>query len=53
MIIELLTDPTLRNPVAGCHDDGEGGVFGYGGRHSIPPPFQRGESLKYDTIMVT
>lgn len=32
---------TVRNLVAGCHDNGEGGVVGYGGKLDIRPPFQR------------
>ncbi len=40
MKIELI-DLTIRDLVAGYHDDGEGGVVGYGGRLDIRPPFQR------------
>ena len=40
MKIELL-DLTIRDLVAGYHDDGEGGVVGYGGALDIRPPFQR------------
>jgi len=40
MKIELL-DLTIRDIVAGYHDDGEGGVVGYGGKLDIRPPFQR------------
>ena len=43
---------TVRNLVDGYHDNGEGGVFGYGGALDIRPPYQRGEFLKYGTIMV-
>ena len=32
---------TVRDLVAGYHDDGEGGVRGYGGKLDIRPPFQR------------
>lgn len=32
---------TIRDLVAGYHDDGEGGVRGYGGKLDIRPPFQR------------
>jgi len=28
-------DLTARDLVAGCHDDGDGGVFGYGGALDI------------------
>ena len=40
MNIQLL-DITVRDLVAGYHDDGEGGVVGYGGALDIRPPFQR------------
>ncbi len=40
MKIELI-DLTVRDLVAGYHDDGEGGVVGYGGALDIRPPFQR------------
>ncbi len=40
MKIELL-DLTVRDLVAGYHDDGDGGVVGYGGALDIRPPFQR------------
>lgn len=40
MRIQLL-DLTVRDLVAGYHDDGEGGVVGYGGKLDIRPPFQR------------
>ena len=40
MKIEML-DLTVRDLVDGYHDDGEGGVVGYGGRLDIRPPFQR------------
>ena len=32
---------TIREVVDGYTDDGEGGVFGYGGRLNIRPPYQR------------
>jgi len=32
---------TIRDVVDGYTDDGEGGVFGYGGRLNIRPPYQR------------
>ena len=32
---------TVRELVADYRDDGEGGVFGYGGKLDIRPPFQR------------
>ena len=32
---------TVRNLVKGYHDDGEGGVVGYGGKLDIRPPYQR------------
>ena len=32
---------TVRDLVEGYHDDGEGGVRGYGGKLDIRPPFQR------------
>ena len=32
---------TIRDLVADYHDDGEGGVRGYGGKLDIRPPFQR------------
>ncbi|MDE2764323.1 MAG: DUF262 domain-containing protein [Gemmatimonadota bacterium] len=32
---------TVRELVKGYRDDGEGGVFGYGGKLDIRPPFQR------------
>ncbi|MCZ4652709.1 DUF262 domain-containing protein [Gordonia amicalis] len=32
---------TIREVVEGYTDDGEGGVFGYGGRLNIRPPYQR------------
>lgn len=32
---------TVRELVDGYRDDGEGGVFGYGGRLDIRPPYQR------------
>ncbi len=41
MKIQLLTDLTVRDLVKGYHDDGEGGVVGYGGKLDIRPPFQR------------
>ena len=41
MKIELI-DLTVRELVGGYHDDGEDGVFGYGGKLDIRPPFQRG-----------
>ncbi len=34
-------DLTVRELVAGYHDDGEGGVVGYGGKLDIRPPYQR------------
>ncbi len=34
-------DLSVRDLVAGYHDDGEGGVVGYGGKLDIRPPFQR------------
>ena len=40
MKIELL-DLTVRELVVGYHDDGDGGVVGYGGKLDIRPPFQR------------
>ncbi|MDE2857650.1 MAG: HNH endonuclease [Chloroflexota bacterium] len=40
MKIEM-KDLTVRDLVAGYHDDGEGGVVGYGGKLDIRPPFQR------------
>ncbi len=40
MKIELL-DLTIRDLVAGYHDDGEGGVVGYGDKLDIRPAFQR------------
>ena len=40
MKIQLL-DLNVRDLVAGYHDDGEGGVVGYGGALDIRPPFQR------------
>ncbi|MDE2775003.1 MAG: DUF262 domain-containing protein [Chloroflexota bacterium] len=40
MKIQLL-DLSVRDLVAGYHDDGEGGVVGYGGKLDIRPPFQR------------
>jgi len=40
MKIELM-DLTVRELVEGYQDDGEGGVFGYGGKLDIRPPFQR------------
>ena len=40
MKIELI-DLTVRDLVDGYSDDGEGGVFGYGGKLDIRPPFQR------------
>ncbi len=51
MKIEL-REITVRELVADYSDDGEGGVVGYGGALDIRPPFQRGESLNYDAIMV-
>ena len=45
MIIQLI-DPTVRDLVTGYHDDGEGGVRGYGGKLDIRPPIQRGGSLE-------
>jgi len=36
-----LKDLSIRDLVAGYHDDGEGGVVGYGGKLDIRPPFQR------------
>ena len=36
-----LTRITVRELVDGYHDDGEGGVRGYGGKLDIRPPFQR------------
>ena len=32
---------TVRDLVENYHDDGEGGVRGYGGKLDIRPPFQR------------
>lgn len=29
---------TVRDLVAGCHDDRDGGVVGYGGKLDIRPP---------------
>ena len=40
MKIELL-DLTVRDLVAGYHDDGDSGVVGYGGKLEIRPPYQR------------
>jgi len=40
-------DLTVRDLVAGYHDDGDGGVVGYGGKLDIRPPFQR--EFIYDT----
>ena len=40
MKIDML-DLTIRDLVAGYHDDGDGGVVGYGGKLDIRPPFQR------------
>ena len=40
MIIEL-HEVTVRDLVEDYHDDGEGGVCGYGGKLDIRPPFQR------------
>lgn len=40
MKIQLL-DLSVRDLVESYHDDGEGGVVGYGGRLDIRPPFQR------------
>ncbi len=40
MKIKLL-DLTVRELVAGYHDDGQDGVRGYGGKLDIRPPFQR------------
>ena len=34
-------DLTVRDLVAGYHDDGDGGVVGSGGKLDIRPPFQR------------
>jgi len=34
-------DLTVRDLVAGYHDDGDDGVVGYGGKLDIRPPFQR------------
>lgn len=53
MKIELL-DLTVRDLVDGYEDKSKTdvGVVGYGGKLDIRPPFQRGKSLKYDTIMV-
>ena len=36
-----LNEITVRDLVEDYHDDGEGGVRGYGGRLDIRPPFQR------------
>ena len=36
-----LREVTVRELVVDYRDDGEGGVFGYGGRLDIRPPFQR------------
>ena len=36
-----LNEITIRDLVEDYHDDGEGGVTGYGGRLDIRPPFQR------------
>ena len=36
-----LTKITVRSLVEDYHDDGEGGVRGYGGKLDIRPPFQR------------
>ena len=36
-----LTKITVRDLVEDYHDDGEGGVRGYGGKLDIRPPFQR------------
>ena len=36
-----LTRITVRDLVEDYHDDGEGGVRGYGGKLDIRPPFQR------------
>ena len=49
MKIDLI-DLTIRDLVAGYHDDGDGGVVGYGRKLDIRPSFQRGESLKYGII---
>lgn len=40
--MDITLDPvTIREVVKAYHDDGEGGVFGYGGRLNIRPPMQR------------
>jgi len=31
-------DLTVRDLAAGCHDDGDGGLVGYGGKLDIRPP---------------
>ena len=36
-----LKEITVSDLVEGYHDDGEGGVRGYGGKLDIRPPFQR------------
>ena len=36
-----LNEITVRDLVEDYHDDGEGGVRGYGGKLDIRPPFQR------------
>ena len=36
-----LEEITIRDLVEDYHDDGEGGVRGYGGKLDIRPPFQR------------
>lgn len=36
-----LRQVTVRDLVKSYHDDGEGGVFGYGGKLDIRPPYQR------------
>ena len=39
-------DVTIRELVDGYRDEGDDGVFGYGGRLDIRPPYQREFSLQ-------
>lgn len=47
-----LIDLAVGDLVEGYSDDSEGSMIGYGNKLDIRPPFQRGKSLKYGTVVV-
>ena len=42
---------TIRDLVKCYHDDGEGGVRGYGGKLDIRPPFSASSSIRTSSAM--